>query len=249
MSHVYTDEFFDYIDIGVTRSAEALIGALNPQLAPRSVVDFGCGRGLWLAEWLRNGASDVIGIDGDYVVRDRLSIPQDRFAARDLTKPIDLGRKFDLCMSLEVAEHLAPKASEVFVETLVRHSDCVMFSAAVPGQGGEFHINERPLEFWRGLFGKHGYRAYDFVRPALKGRGDVEPWYRYNTILYANAAGRDRLPAPVLDAAVDDAAPIADVSSVLWKVRKMIVRQLPVRMTTQIAQIRAAHIARRSRAG
>lgn len=249
MSHVYTNEFFDYIDVGVTRSAEAMISVLNPQLQPGSVVDFGCGRGLWLAEWSRNGASDIIGIDGDYVERDRLSIPEDRFKAYDLTKPIDLGRKFDLCMSLEVAEHLAPQASEVFVETLVRHSDCVMFSAAVPGQGGEFHINERPLEFWRGLFKRQGYHAYDFVRPAINSNLDVEPWYRYNTILYANAAGRNRLSGAALESLVEDTGPIADVSSAFWKARKTIVRQLPVKLTTQIAQIRAAFIAKHSRRG
>jgi SAM-dependent methyltransferase len=249
MPHVYTDEFFDYIDMGVKRSATALIGVLQPQLNATSVVDFGCGRGLWLAEWTRNGARDVIGIDGDYVARDRLAIPDSRFEPRDLTKRIDLERKFDLCMSLEVAEHLTPEASEEFVATLVRHSDCVLFSAAVPGQGGEFHINERPLEFWRDLFGRHGYQPHDCVRPALKGNSDVEPWYRYNTILYANDAGRARLSTAILESRVAETQPIPDVSSAFWKARKMIVRRLPTRVATQIAQVRAAWIARRVKTG
>ncbi|WP_298910522.1 methyltransferase domain-containing protein [uncultured Aliiroseovarius sp.] len=248
MSHVYSNEFFDYIDSGVTRSAEALIGSIIPQLQPSSVVDFGCGRGLWLAEWSRHGVGDVIGIDGDYVDRDRLSIPKSCFKSCDLTKPIDLERKFDLCVSLEVAEHLAPQASDEFVKTLVKHSDCVMFSAAVPGQGGEFHINERPLEFWRGLFKRHGYQAYDFVRPLLKDNKNVEPWYRFNTILYANATGQSRLPMAVLDTLVEDTTPIADVSSIPWKLRKLVVRRLPIKMATQIAQARAAIIAKRVKA-
>ncbi|MCR9140446.1 MAG: class I SAM-dependent methyltransferase [Alphaproteobacteria bacterium] len=249
MSHVYTNEFFDYIDGGVKRSAEALIGILQPELKPDSVIDFGCGRGLWLAEWTRNGVDDVIGVDGDYVARERLSISESRFEARDLTKRIDLARKFDLCMSLEVAEHLKPEASEAFIETLVRHSDCVLFSAAVPGQGGEFHINERPLEFWRALFRQHGYSAYDFVRPALKDKYEVEPWYRYNTILYANTAGRCRLSNPVLQTVLDDTRPITDNSSAIWKLRKVIVRRLPLKVTTRIAQTRAMLIARRAKSG
>lgn len=246
MGHVYSSQFFDYIDVGVKRSAEVLVETLQVELKAHSVADFGCGRGTWLSQWLTSGANEVLGVDGDYVDRAHLSIPADAFQAHDLTQPLDLGRTFSLAQSLEVAEHLPGEASSTFIDTLVHHSDCVLFSAAVPGQGGEFHINERPLEYWRALFRDRGYAAYDFIRPLLHENAVVEPWYRYNCIVYANAAGAERLSDAILRTRVDDDAPLADFSSSSWKLRKAIVRHLPRSVVTQIAKTRASVIAKRA---
>jgi SAM-dependent methyltransferase len=114
----------------------------------RSVVDFGCGSGVWLAAWQRLVVDDVIGVDGEQA-RSSLKISAERFLAADLRKPIRLGRRFDLAQSLEVAEHLPPQSASVFVETLTTHAPLILFSAAVPGQGGEHHVNEQPPEYWR----------------------------------------------------------------------------------------------------
>src|SRR5262249_21733994 len=140
------------------------------------------------------GAERILGLDGAYVDQERLLVPRANFRVADLSQPFDVGERFDLVQSLEVAEHLLPSVSTTFVESLTRHGDLVLFSAAVPGQGGEHHINERPLEFWRGLFRQHGYACFDPIRPAVQRKADVQPWYRYNTLLYANPAGRARLP-------------------------------------------------------
>ena len=178
MKHIYSNEFFDYIDAGARRSAQRMIKVVQPWLKAQSVIDLGSGRGVWLGEWLGAGVNDVLAADGDYVDRDRLAVPLGSFHACDLTQPLDLGRRFDLAQSLEVGEHLPNSASKTLVNSLTRHSDRVLFSAAVPGQGGEFHINERPLSFWQGLFAAQGYSAFDCVRPPLKDADDVENWYR-----------------------------------------------------------------------
>ena len=128
----------------------------------KSVLDLGCGQGVWLASWVRLGAKDVQGIDGPYVDQERLHIPKERFQGRDLARPVDLGRHFDLVQSLEVAEHLPQSAAEQFVDSLVRHGPLVLFSAATPGQGGENHINEQPWEYWREKFAARGYEVFDF---------------------------------------------------------------------------------------
>lgn len=200
MSHVYSNEFYDYIDKGARRSAQAVISIVHPRLDSRSVLDLGCGRGVWLSEWQKAGIVDVAGADGDYVDRDRLAITPGCYHAADLTKPFDLGRRFDLAQSLEVGEHLPERASEILVDSLTRHADRILFSAAVTGQGGEFHINEQPLSFWQDLFARRGYSAFDCVRPHLRTMPGIEPWYRYNTILYVNDAGRTGLPQEIAPA-------------------------------------------------
>lgn len=246
MGHIYTDEFYDYIDEGARSSARRLIAAVQPWLGAKSVLDLGSGRGVWLAEWQAAGVQDVLGVDGDYVERARLAIPEPCFKAADLTQPVDLGRKFDVAQSLEVGEHLPTEASEGLVESLTRAADRVIFSAAVTGQGGEFHINEQPLSFWQDMFAKRGYTAFDCVRPRLAGHDDVEPWYRYNTVLYANAAGRVGLPQEVLDTEVPAGQSVQNGGSASWRLRRGLVSMLPRGTVTWIAQRRAAVLARQA---
>jgi 2-polyprenyl-3-methyl-5-hydroxy-6-metoxy-1,4-benzoquinol methylase len=131
-----------------------------------SVLDVGCATGTSLAAWLEAGVPDIRGIDGSYVDPSQLDIEERLFTAGDLSLPISLNRTFDLVQSLEVAEHINPDAAATFVDTLVQHSNgLILFSAAPPGQGGESHINERPYDFWRRLFGHRGYEPFDYIRP------------------------------------------------------------------------------------
>jgi len=246
MKHIYSNEFFDYIDAGARMSAQRVITVVQPWLNAKSVVDLGSGRGVWLREWMEAGVRDVIAVDGDYVDRERLAIPVDAFRPCDLTRPLDLGQRFDLAQSLEVGEHLPQSASKTLVDSLTRHSDRVLFSAAVPGQGGEFHINERPLSFWQDLFAARGYSAFDCVRPQIKEAKGVENWYRYNTILYANEAGRKGLPEEVLATEVPTGSQVKNRGNLAWRVRRVVVSMLPRNTVTRIAQMRAAMVVRRA---
>lgn len=245
--HIYSDRFFDYIDRGARRSARTLIGHLAPWLGADSILDIGCGRGVWLDEWRSAGATEVMGVDGPYVDRDRLAIPREAFAAADLTRPLYLERRFELAQCLEVGEHLPKAASTILVDSLTRHSDRVLFSAAVPGQGGEFHVNEQPLAFWQALFADRGYTAFDCLRPVLAQAAQVEPWYRYNSVLYVNAAGRAGLPEEVLSTELAPGEALSEGGSLGWRMRRALVRHLPVSASTKIAQARAAVIAARAK--
>jgi hypothetical protein len=117
------------------------------------------------------------------------------FVAADLEKKIQLCRRFDLAMSLEVAEHLSTGAAKQFVETLTQHSDIVLFGAAFPGQGGQNHINEAWCNYWAYMFADLGYKRYDLIRPQITGMLDIPPWYRFNTFFYANSLGAAQLKA------------------------------------------------------
>lgn len=245
MSHVYTDEFFDYIDTGARKSAQSLISLVQPWLPVQSVIDFGCGRGVWLDEWRKAGVKDICGLDGEYIELEKLAIPRDAFRPVDLTRHQELDRQFDLAHSFEVGEHLPKSAAEVLVKGLTTHADIVLFSAAVKGQGGEFHINEQPLRYWQELFSRFGYSAFDCVRPALADDRSVEPWYRYNIVLYANDVGQKKLPANVLSTRV--MGQLEDAGDFFWSARKSVVRLLPRYIVTATARGRASIIVRRAR--
>jgi len=247
MTHIYNDTFFDYIDEGARRSAERIVGLVSDWVAPQSVLDLGCGRGVWLGVWRDAGAADVTGVDGDYVDRSALAIPESSFCAADLTKPLALNRKFDVAQSLEVGEHLPEDAADQLIDSLTQSADIVLFSAAVTGQGGEFHINEQPLSYWQDKFQARGYRAYDCLRPELKSDRTVEPWYRFNSVLYANAKGAARLPDAVLKTALSDGTRLKDAGNLTWRMRRRIVRHLPQGTVTRIAQTRAMILSAKAR--
>jgi SAM-dependent methyltransferase len=186
----YSEDYYSNRQAGVMRSAGVIVPMIMQWVGPASVVDVGCGMGGWLATFAQHGVTDFTGADGDYVDRTRLVIPQNRFMPRDLSQPLRLERAFDLVVSLEVAEHLPERAADAFVESLTSLGPAVLFSAAIPLQGGRGHVNEQWPRYWAELFDRRGYVAIDCVRRRVWENDDVQWWYAQNTILYVR---RDRL--------------------------------------------------------
>jgi SAM-dependent methyltransferase len=213
----------------------------------RSVVDFGCGQGAWLSVWAATGAS-VTGIDGPYVDRHHLLIDADDFHAADLAEPLDLVRQFDLVQSLEVAEHLPAAKAEQFVETLTAHGPCVLFSAAVPGQGGENHVNEQPLSYWRAFFRERCYAPVDYLRPLICDDPEIMRWYRCNIMLYVKDNAIASLPDPIRSCRVPDTEPLRDYWPLLYRLRHTLIGQLPSAVVDRISRTKGALLAAR-RAG
>jgi SAM-dependent methyltransferase len=191
----YTTRFYKKQLDGSARSA-ALIAPIILKLIPgiQSAIDVGCGVGTFLAEFASHGVNLTLGVDGDHVERGMLRIAPDQFLARDLGERLKLEQRFDLAISLEVAEHLPAARARSFIADLAALSDVILFSAAIPGQGGTFHLNEQWQDYWAAEFQTIGYRAIDAIRPQIWALDEVEPWYRQNTILYVNSVGLDRNP-------------------------------------------------------
>jgi SAM-dependent methyltransferase len=198
VANPYDRDFYLDQKTGSRLSADQVLPIVLAMINPRSVIDIGCGVGTWLAAALTQGVLDVVGVDGAYVDRDLLEIPETRFFTGDLATKIDLGRTFDLVISLEVAEHLPAQAAEIFIDNLVRHGPVVLFSAAVPCGGGTGHVNEQWPAYWAERFEKRGYVAIDCLRELIWNNQKIEWWYRQNAILYVRSeymASQPRLAA------------------------------------------------------
>jgi SAM-dependent methyltransferase len=180
----YNEKFYDQLIEGAFKSAEVYLGALFALWSPASIIDLGCGRGAWLAVANRLGIRRLVGIDGGWVAPQELVCPAMEFHSADLNDPVDQLERFDLALSLEVAEHLRPESSEVFIASLTALSNAVVFSAAFTGQPGSNHINTRPHSFWAQRFTARGFHLFDFFRPRFWSDDRVEPWYRQNTFIY-----------------------------------------------------------------
>ena len=166
------------------KAARKVVPIIIEIFKPKSVVDVGCGIGTWLKVFMDLGISDVLGIDGDYVDKNKLKINKKYFVEHNLEEQYRHEKKFDIAISLEVAEHLAIQSADIFVKTLVNLSDTVIFSAAIPNQGGQNHINEREPQYWIEKFKEEGYDCFDVIRPLIWDNHNVDSWYRQNMLIF-----------------------------------------------------------------
>lgn len=179
----YDPRFYEAIRSGCQASAAALVPVILAEVGPvATVVDVGCGEGWWGSAFADAGA-DVVGIDGDYVQDPAIDV-----LPMDLAQPFGLERTFDLAVCLEVAEHLPKSRAGSFVADLSALSRTVVFSAAMPRQGGNGHVNCQPPAYWAGLFRSHGYGWLD-PRPTIWQDDCIEPWYRGNLLVFTQGAG------------------------------------------------------------
>ena len=132
------------------------------------------------------GVPEILGLDGSWVDHDLLVIPRACFKQVDLSRSvIKLPQRYDLAISLEVAEHLPPDRAGEFVSSLTKLSDYVLFSAAIPFQGGSNHVNEQWQHYWVELFCAMDYVVHDFIRPKIWNDSQIPFWYRQNILLFS----------------------------------------------------------------
>lgn len=187
MKSIYNNSFYEEQSPFSVKSAQKIVPYIS-NLLPciTSVIDIGCGVGAWLYEWKREG-KNVLGIDGNDLDKKYRKIDSSEYLKHNLNQPFpNMQKKYDLCMSLEVAEHLSPKSAEFFINDLCSYSDIILFSAAIPGQTGVNHINEQWPQYWANIFFSNGFKAYDILRDYFWNDTDVAWWYAQNMILYMN---------------------------------------------------------------
>lgn len=151
---------------------------------PKSVIDFGCSIGTYLEVFLQNGC-EVKGFE--YCYKECLPTIKkiknlEKFISfGDVTQNITLDKKYELSMSIEVAEHIPTSKSEILVKNLCNSSEKnIFFTAAKPDQGGTGHINCQEKEFWISLFKKEGWLLDEEKMNLIKNQ--MKPVYENNGI-------------------------------------------------------------------
>ena len=182
----YDNDFYEGQIAGSLRSAVKYADFLLTIYRPDSIADLGCGRGAWLKAFKDRGVRKVVGYDGSWNEQNNMIDQAIEFHAVDLNRTIadKTTERFDLAMSLEVAEHLDASSASNFIASLTQLADVVLFGAAYANQGGTNHINEQPHTYWAEIFSRHGYVPYDLFRPVFWGDEEVEYWYQQNIFLY-----------------------------------------------------------------
>lgn len=191
LSKYYDVRFYASYGDRARQSAAVVVPIVNDLVRPRSVLDVGCGVGSWLAEWVNHGLTDVLGLDGEHIDPAAMQVNTSQFRVMDLQHGFSLGRTFDLVQSLEVAEHLDESCADAFINSLTRHGDTVLFSAAIPGQRGFHHVNEQWPSYWIAKFASAGFKLFDIIRSRIWMDRRVDTWYRQNTLLFSKVLSFD----------------------------------------------------------
>lgn len=191
MSTPYSTQYYERLKEDSNASARVLVPIIGELFRPRTVVDVGCGSGTWTKAYEAWGAQ-ILGIDGSEVQPGQLLIAESQFRRIDLSKPFQLDRRFDLVNCLEVAEHLDGSRADGFVSDLAQLGDVIVFSAAVPGQGGTHHVNEQWPSYWIPKFEALGFQALDCLRYRVWNEPKVAWWYVQNAFVFVR---RDKASA------------------------------------------------------
>lgn len=165
-SYQYVEGSYRHLESTRTSALEIIPDVIKI-VQPKSVIDLGCGIGVWLSVFKELGVEDVIGVDGNWVDQKKLKIPKECFISADLSQPFNLEKQFDLAVSVETAEHLPIESAEYFVDSLVKLAPVVLFSAAAPFVPGNMHINCQWPSYWVKYFDARGYIAVDCIRKKI----------------------------------------------------------------------------------
>ena len=190
----YIDSFYDIHQESTINSARGVIPVICKYITPSNILDVGCGNGALLKVWKEFGINHVLGFDAEHINTEELLINKNEFKCIDLNKGFIVETKFDLVTCLEVAEHLTPESSDLFVESLCKSGNVILFSAAIPGQEGTLHLNEQYPDYWVTLFANNGFEVFDCIRFQIWNDDSISPWYKQNIFFFLNKNTKNNYP-------------------------------------------------------
>ena len=168
------------LSTSVMQDEREIVSLVCRALRPGSVVQVGCGSGAFLAAFKASGVNRVLGLDEAQACP---GLAPHEYARSPLQGPFPDSGPVDLVVSLEVGEHISAGASDAFVGHLTQLGPVILFSAAIPGQGGKNHINEQWPAYWAEKFARFDYVLYDVIRPLVWHNRNISVWYRQNMFL------------------------------------------------------------------
>lgn len=156
------------------------IGIMNylKDLGASNCVDFGCGHGKYVEYFNKNNILTE-GFDGNlftpYLTNNTCSV-------LDLSQPINLNKKYDCVLSLEVGEHIPQLYEAIFIDNIIKHTNgLVIISWAIPDQGGYGHVNCQSNEYIKKIFLDYGFENKQFIENILR-LISFNSWFK-NTIM------------------------------------------------------------------
>ena len=195
-TRIYNKDFYKELNKTTENSAEIIVpivlkllkNELNIQKP--SVCDIGCGIGTWLNVF-KNYGCKIKGFDGNQYEENR-RISREEFEQVNLMNPYQSRERYDIAISLEVAEHIPEKHLMTYMKTLTGLSDIILFSAAIPYQMGQGHVNEQYPSYWIKKFADMDYSCIDIIREKIWNESTICHYYKQNILLMVRNTDKNR---------------------------------------------------------
>jgi SAM-dependent methyltransferase len=189
---MYNDNMYENRNQDTKSSAIQIVSIIKnfyPEIS--SVLDVGCGTGTFLSVFQDEFQNlKILGIEGPWVKLEFFEVDSNEILIWNLANSFPLlDQRFDLAVCLEVAEHLPIEIADSLVNFLCSSANLVLFSAAIPFQGGVGHVNERWQSYWASIFNKEGFKVKDIIRPLIWKNTEINYWYRQNILIFEKVEG------------------------------------------------------------
>jgi hypothetical protein len=189
----YTPNFYEEVASRADVASQICANLLKETLLIETLIDVGSGTGIWTRNFLLtiDQLKELTSIDLPttrriYLEDSSLDLSKIRIIEQDLVANPYLPEEiFDLTICVEVLEHLVEDAGIKLIEEFGKKTKFLLFSAAVPGQGGTHHINEQKYAYWYEKLKNSGFVPLDIMRPSLN-KPEVPSYYRHNIVLWVN---------------------------------------------------------------
>jgi len=171
---------YDAISVEEKPFADRLAIFIRDIIRPNMVLDIGCGPGHFV-DSINDVGINCFGFDTDERVVGKKNLFRDNI--------LDTRFVADTCICLEVFEHIDSEYNDDLVEKVsTMFLDTLIFTAAIPGQGGVGHINCQPKEYWSEKFlatkkMRRNYLMEDLLKTYCY-QGRYMGWFTQNLLVF-----------------------------------------------------------------
>ena len=149
------------------------------------VIDIGCGNGFYTRVMNSHNGISCAGFDGN---PNTPEITHGVCRVADFSKPQYLGL-YDWVLSLEVGEHIPEEFEDIFLDNLCRHAlTGIILSWAIPGQGGDGHVNCRDNKYIEDKLNERGFELDAECTNSLRQNSNTYPkpcyWFRDTLLVF-----------------------------------------------------------------
>ena len=135
----------------------------------KKVLDLGCGMGGYI-KFLKNNNINTVGVDNCDICKN--------IEKHDLTKPYY--NPSDYVQSFEVGEHIPKKYESIFIKNICNNANKgIIMSWALPGQGGDGHVNEKSTKYIIKKIENHGFKLNREKTKEIRQNINISPYFLY----------------------------------------------------------------------
>ena len=239
----YESGFYDSVSDRAKICADVVSKIVGSIFQINAFVDIGCGSGAWTIKALENFGDakravliDLPSVNIGFELRDD---PRVHFIGKNFNEDSEIPTMdFDLAFCTEVLEHIEEESALKVLDSIAKNCQILVFSGAVPGQGGTGHVNEQTQEYWDKQIQLRGFRPFDVFRPILYSQ-NIPQYYKNNLLLYIkpNRFGKDNLGELQRLLEVQFGTP-RDYRRLFERIQHFFVKPIPWRMVTTISKFK-----------